>query len=52
MIIYGISRDYEGLDSEWFFHKKEDAEKVLDKYLTKHSYLDKNEFRILEIKVW
>lgn len=53
MKVYGISQDYEGLDSDWIFSNKVDAEKALSDYVyaDKEYPLNIDDFRIIEIEV-
>ena len=53
MKLYGISQKYEGLDKDWIFFDKDDAEQELHHYVyyDKEYPLDIDDFSIVEIEV-
>jgi len=53
MKVYAISQNYEGIDTDWVFSNKEDAEQELHHYVyyDREYPLDINEFKIIEIEV-
>ena len=50
MKVYGILRDYEGLDFDAVYSSKANAEKALLEIVKEFGY-DKDEFRVIEIEV-